>query len=205
MSGESCKFRVLWSSCKKSSWKTQADSWTDKNLHHVGGVVYESMTYSLVKYHLLWVTKILSNHHGGYIPTDTPTSEKIKRLDVDDSPPAYFYINSDLDLWPWPLTLTSCDLWPHPFGLWPLNHINARNISKKKSCFSTWRPWPLTFTHDLDVVTVHHHTKFGEPTVNSSGDMIFFPVTFFLVNVKIMFFNIVTLTFDLWPWALDMT
>ncbi len=28
----------------------------------------------------------------------------------------FFYSNSDLDLWPWPLTLTSCDLWPWPFS-----------------------------------------------------------------------------------------
>ncbi len=36
----------------------------------------------------------------------------------------FFYINSDLDLWPWALT--------------------------------------LTFTHDLDIIFVHHHTKFGD-------------------------------------------
>ncbi len=55
----------------------------------------------------------------------------------------------------------------------------------------------LNFTHDLDIVLVHHHTKCGEPTVNGSGDTNFFLVTFFLVNVKIEFFNTVTLTFDL--------
>ncbi len=55
----------------------------------------------------------------------------------------------------------------------------------------------LTFTHDLDIVLVHHHTKFGEPTVNGSRDKNFFSSDYFLVNMKITFFNIVILTFDL--------
>ncbi len=53
----------------------------------------------------------------------------------------------------------------------------------------------LTFAHDLDMVWVHHHTEFGKPAVNGSGDKNFFLVTCFLVNVKITFFNIVTFTF----------
>ena len=58
-------------------------------------------------------------------------------------------------------------------------------------------PMTLTFTYDLHMAWVDHHTKFGGPTVNGSGDMNFFLVTFFLVIVKITFFTIVTLTFDL--------
>ncbi len=54
----------------------------------------------------------------------------------------------------------------------------------------------LISAQDLDIVWVHHHTEFGEPSANGSGDMNFFPVTFFLANVKITFFNMVTLTFD---------
>ncbi len=53
----------------------------------------------------------------------------------------------------------------------------------------------LTLTHDLDIIFVHHHTKFGGPAVNSFGSINFFLVTFFLVNGKITFFNMVTLTF----------
>ncbi len=43
--------------------------------------------------------------------------------------------------------------------------------------------WPMTlgFTHDLDMVHIHHHTKFGDPRSNGSWDMNFFLVTFFLV------------------------
>ncbi len=110
----------------------------------------------------------------------------------------FYYINSDLDLWPW-LDLVTFDL--DPFYLWPLNHINAQN-KVKKSRFSTWRPWPLalTFTHNLDIIFVHHHTKFGDPRSNGSWDMNFFLLAFFLVNVKIKLFIIVTLTFDPWPW-----
>ncbi len=37
----------------------------------------------------------------------------------------------------------------------------------------------LTFIHDLDVVNVHHHTKFGDPTSNGSHVMNFFLVIFF--------------------------
>ncbi len=52
-----------------------------------------------------------------------------------------------------------------------------------KSRFPTWWPWPLTlsFTHTLDMVHVHHHTKFGDHRSNGSWDMNFFLVTFFLV------------------------
>ncbi len=43
--------------------------------------------------------------------------------------------------------------------------------------------WPMTlgFTHDLGMVHIHHHTKFGDPRSNGSWDMNFFLVTFFLV------------------------
>ncbi len=41
--------------------------------------------------------------------------------------------------------------------------------------------WPMTlsFTDDLDMVHMHHHTKFGDPRSNGSWDMIFFSSEFF--------------------------
>ena len=74
---------------------------------------------------------------------------KIKQLDVGMSPPAFHFtliltLTFNPALWPWPLVTFDLD----PFDLWPLNHINAPN-KIKKSRFSTWRPWPLTY--DLDI------------------------------------------------------
>ncbi len=50
----------------------------------------------------------------------------------------------------------------------------------------------LTFTDDLDMISVHHHTKFGEPNPNGFKDMNFFLVSFFLVNYYLVTFGIVT-------------
>ncbi len=40
----------------------------------------------------------------------------------------------------------------------------------------TWCPWSLTFTDDLDSIMIHHHTKFGDPNLNTSWDLNFCPV-----------------------------
>ncbi len=50
----------------------------------------------------------------------------------------------------------------------------------------------LTFTDDLDMINVHHHTKFGDPNPNGSKDMNLFLVIFFLVNYYLVTFTIVT-------------
>ena len=66
------------------------------------------------------------------------------------------------------VTLTF-DLEPHdlcPWNLWPLTsrpHVIYTVKSPWKSGFSTWWPWPLTFTHDLYTINVDHHTKFEQP------------------------------------------
>ena len=44
----------------------------------------------------------------------------------------------------------------------------------------------LTFMHDLDMVNVHHHTKFGDPTLNGSIVMNFFSSTYYLVTFGIV-------------------
>ncbi len=50
----------------------------------------------------------------------------------------------------------------------------------------------LTFKDDLDMINIHHHTKFGDPNPNGSKDMNFFLVNFFLVNYYLVTFAIVT-------------
>ena len=50
----------------------------------------------------------------------------------------------------------------------------------------------LTFIHDLDVVHVHYHTKFGDPTLNGSIAKNFFLVIFFLVTYYLVTFGIAT-------------
>ncbi len=50
----------------------------------------------------------------------------------------------------------------------------------------------LTFTDDLDMINVHHHTKFGDPNPNGPKDQNFFLVNFFLVNYYLVTFAIVT-------------
>ena len=110
----------------------------------------------------------------------------------------------DPALWPWHLVTFDLD----PFDLWPLNHTNAPNKVKKQNhkdpmsgsviqwcCVSFGKGckcenhvfqhggldlWPMTlsFTNDLDMVHVHHHTKFGDHRSNGSWDIIFFLVTF---------------------------
>ncbi len=40
----------------------------------------------------------------------------------------------------------------------------------------------MTFTHDLDIINVHHHTKFEQPKANGSRDMNFYLVNFYLMN-----------------------
>ena len=40
----------------------------------------------------------------------------------------------------------------------------------------------LNFTHDLDIINVHHHTKFEQPKSNGSTDMNFDLVSFYLMN-----------------------
>ena len=49
----------------------------------------------------------------------------------------------------------------------------------------------LTFMCDLDIINVHHHTEFDHPRSNGFRD------TSFGLVIKIMFFDLVTLTFDL--------
>ncbi len=63
-----------------------------------------------------------------------------------------------LCLGPW-FNLDPCDLWPWP--MWPLtSRSNVKEI------------------HDLDMVNVHHHTKFGDPISNGSPSMYFFLVNY---------------------------
>ncbi len=47
----------------------------------------------------------------------------------------------------------------------------------------------LTFMHDLDIVKVHHYTKFGHTRSNGSVDINFYlvivgPMNYFLVTVR---------------------
>ncbi len=62
------------------------------------------------------------------------------------------FIHHNIDLWPYNL-----DLWPWPMQL-------------------------LTFTDDLDIITVHHRTKFHYTGSNGSRDINFYPVNYFLVR-----------------------
>ena len=74
----------------------------------------------------------------------------------------------------WPLTLTFVT-----FHLWAKGQIpHVKSFKIVCTCFVTWSPWPLTFTHDLDIVDVHLYIKFGDPKSNGSWDM-----NFFLVNL----------------------
>ena len=41
---------------------------------------------------------------------------------------------------------------------------------------------PMTFKNDLDIINVHHHTKFEQPKLNSSRDMNFYIMNHFLVT-----------------------
>ena len=50
----------------------------------------------------------------------------------------------------------------------------------------------MTFTDDLDMINVHHHTKFADPNPYGFKDINFFLVNFFLANYYLVTFGIVT-------------
>ena len=113
--------------------------------------------------------------------------------------------NTRFSTWrPWPLTY-DLDLYTRPrYGLgwspyqiwrtystrfWRYEFFSSDFFSSnceshvfQHSDLDLW-PMTLSFTDDLDMVHVHHHTKFGDHKSNGSWDMIFFLVTFFLVFV----------------------
>ncbi len=79
------------------------------------------------------------------------------------------------DLRPRPLTLNLVTL--------TLAHVTSNlkaihPVKCLKITFLAWWPWPLTFTHDLDIINVHHRTKYDHPTSSGSKDIYFYLVIF---------------------------
>ncbi len=121
--------------------------------------------------------------------TKSSWNQEMKQLDVDVSPPAFVW-NPHLTLAKVTFDLDPCDLWP-----WPSRPLTSRSLVKY-TMQNPWKShfwdrdlerWPmtLTFIHDLDTITVDHHTKFGDPISNGSWDMNFCPVTFCLVWILV--------------------
>ncbi len=108
------------------------------------------------------------------------------------------------DLWPWylwPLIYRShnykfknmflemvtlaFDLRPWPWITWLLTLVTLGNMSNtvcKVFENHIFDMVTLTFTHELDIINVHHHTKFEHPRSNGSTVMNFYLVNFYLVN-----------------------
>ena len=67
----------------------------------------------------------------------------------------------------------------------------THNVKFLKITYLTWHGdldlWAmtLTFDHDLDIIHVHHHAKFGNPKSNGFWDMNFCLVTFGLVWILV--------------------
>ncbi len=80
--------------------------------------------------------------------------------------------------------LDPCDL--EPRGL--MSNTQCKVLENHVFWHDDLDLWPmtLTFTNDLDIINIHHHTKFEPPKSNSSRDikfylMIFGPI-YFLVT-----------------------
>ncbi len=120
--------------------------------------------------------------HLACLPCDTVStdgwsseSEKMKQLDVVVSPPAF--------LWDPFLTLTHMTFDLDICDLWPLGHRFYALCKVLKNMFFLHGDldlWPTTFIliDHLDIINVHHPTKFGDPNLNGSWDMNYCPVNF---------------------------
>ncbi len=94
----------------------------------------------------------------------------MKQLDVDVSPPAFLW-DPYLNLANVTFDLHPCDLWPRrPNKIWKIYKIHIFDMVTLN--LDVW-PWP---SHDLNIINVHHHTKFGDPNPKGSWDMNYFPV-----------------------------
>ncbi len=80
-----------------------------------------------------------------------------------------------------PLTLHSQEIWrmfSKPFWRYEFFPSKWEIHVSQHGDLELW-PMTLSFTHNLDMVLVHHYTKFGDHRSNGSWDMNFFLVTFF--------------------------
>ncbi len=88
-------------------------------------------------------------------------------------------------IWPWamwPLTYVTFDIDPkdhlppsHMSN--PLCGIHENHVVFWHGVLDLWT-MTLTFKHDLDIINVHHHAKFGYPNSNGCWDMNYCPVIF---------------------------
>ncbi len=89
-------------------------------------------------------------------------------------------VQSDLRPWPmtfglaWPLALTLDTCYFEVMSKACKNHGNHIFWNRDLDL------WPMTLMliGHLDIINVHHHTKFGDPNVNDSWDMNYCPVNF---------------------------
>ncbi len=104
----------------------------------------------------------------------------------------FTHVTLTFDLRPWPLTLNQVTFDLDPCDLEPLGHM-SNTLCKVLENHVFWHGdldlWPmtLTFTQALDIINIHHHTKFEPPKSNGSRDInfylvIFGPMNYFLVT-----------------------